>query len=101
MGQITSRQECGATSNGKEPVRPRTGGDYGLVSDEPASVHSRPARPFDRDDAGPLCLLWHNRQLSTPKLVRPSGRDDLAEVAGGAGSEGGGPQEPLHCPPPA
>jgi hypothetical protein len=26
--------------------------------------------------------LWHNRQLSTPKLVRPSGRDDLAEVAG-------------------
>jgi hypothetical protein len=45
---------------GKEPVRPRTGGDYGLVSDEPASVHSRPARPFDSDDAGPLCLLRHH-----------------------------------------
>ena len=50
-----------------------------------ASVHPRPARPSDRDDAGPLCLLRHNRQLSTPKLVRPSGRDDLAEVAVAAG----------------
>ena len=74
-----------ATSNGKEPLRPRAGGDYGLVSGEPASVHPRPARPSDRDDAGPLCLLRHNRQLSTPKLVRPSGRDDLAEVAVAAG----------------
>ena len=36
----------------------------------------------DRDDAGPLCLLRHNGQLSTNKLVRPSGRDDLAEMAG-------------------
>jgi hypothetical protein len=29
---------------------------------------------FDRDDAGPLCLLRHYGQLSTAKLVRPSGR---------------------------
>ena len=75
----------GVTSNGKEPLRPRTGGDYGLVSGEPASVHPRRARPSDRDDAGPRCLLRHNRQLSTWQLVRPSGRDDLAEVAVAAG----------------
>jgi hypothetical protein len=81
---------------GKEPVRPCAGGDHGLVSDEPASIHSRSARPFDRDDAGPLRLLWHNRQLSTPKLVRPSGRDDLAEVAGPAGL-----QEAVLCTPTA
>ena len=34
-----------------------------------------------RDDVDP----GDNRQLSTPKLVRPSGRDDLAEVAVAAG----------------
>ena len=30
---------------------------------------------------GPLCLLRHNGQRSTNKLVRPSGRDDLPEMA--------------------
>jgi hypothetical protein len=30
--------------NGKEPVRPRAGGGYGLVSGKPASIHPRPAR---------------------------------------------------------
>src|SRR5450755_2789806 len=74
---------------------PPPGGGYGLVSGKPASIHPRPARPFDRDDAVSLCLLRHNRQLSTPKLVRPSGRDDLAEMAVAAGSQGSVPQEPV------
>ena len=68
---------------------------------QPASVHPRPARPFDRDDAGPLCLLRHNGQLSTTKLVRPSGREDLAEMAVAAGSQGSVPLEPVHCTPKA
>ena len=97
MGQITSRQECGATSNGKEPLRPRAGGGDGLVSAQPASAYPRPASPFDRDDAGPLCLLRHNWQLSTNRLVRPSGREDLAEMVVAAGSRESAPLEPIHC----
>ena len=85
LGQVAGRQECGAARHGQEPLRPRAGGGDGLVSVQPASADPRPARPSDRDDAGPLCLLRHNRQLSTPKLVRPSGRDNLAEVAVAAG----------------
>src|SRR5262245_52003540 len=46
-------------SNGKETLRPRAGGGHGLVSDQPAQVYSRPARPFGHEDARPLCLLWH------------------------------------------
>jgi hypothetical protein len=35
LGQVAGRQECGAASNGEEPVRPRAGSGYSLVS-----VHS-------------------------------------------------------------
>jgi hypothetical protein len=38
---------------------------------------------------------------STPKLVRPSGRNDLAEMAVAAGSQGSVPQEPVLCTPKA
>ena len=72
-----------------------------MVSGQPASVHPRPARPFDRDDAGPLCLLRHYGQLSTAKLVRPSGREDLAEMVVAAGSRESAPLEPIHCAPKA
>ena len=58
-------------------------------------------RPSDRDDAGPLCLLRHNGQLSTNKLVRLSGREDLAEMAVAAGSQEPAPLEPVHCTPKA
>src|ERR1039458_6776390 len=101
MGQVAGRQECGAASNGKEPLRPSAGGGYDLVPGQPTSVHPRPALPSDRDDAGPLCLLRHNGQLSTNKLVRPSGRDDLAEMAVAAGSQESVPQEPVLCTPTA
>ncbi|MGH8526921.1 MAG: hypothetical protein ACREXY_22750, partial [Gammaproteobacteria bacterium] len=83
------------------PTRPSAGGGDGLVSDQPASVHLGPARPSDRDDAGPLCLLRHNRQLSTIKLVRPSGREDLGEMAVTAGSRKPVLLAPVHCAPKA
>src|SRR3712207_8084047 len=38
-------------------------------------------RSFGRDDAGPLCLLRHRWKWSAIALVRPAGREDLAEVA--------------------
>src|SRR5450759_1013257 len=101
MGKVAGRQECGAASNGKEPLRPSAGGGYDLVPGQPTSVHPRPALPSDRDDAGPLCLLRHNGQLSTNKLVRPSGREDLAEMAVAAGSPEPAPMEPLRCAPKA
>src|ERR1700738_3764560 len=101
MGQVAGRLEFGAASNGKEPLRPSAGGGYGLVSGQPASVHPRPARPFDRDDAGPLCLLRHIGQLSTNKMVRPSGREDLAEMVVAAGSRESAPSEPIRCAPKA
>ena len=63
LGQVAGRQECGAASNGEEPLRPSAGGGDGLVSVQSASADPRPARPSDRDDARPLCLLRHNRQL--------------------------------------
>ena len=69
-GKSQDRQERGAASNGKEPLRPRAGGGHRLVSDQPAPVHPRPARPSVRDDAGPLCLLRHIGQRSTTELVR-------------------------------
>src|SRR5580704_13945586 len=86
---------------GKESLRPSAGGGYGVVSDQPASVHPQPARPFGCDDAGPLCLLRHNWQLSTNTLVRPSGREDLAKVAVAAGSREPAPLEPVHGTPKA
>src|ERR1700738_2711894 len=101
MGQVAGRLEFGAASNGKEPLRPSAGGGYGLVSGQPASVHPRPARPFDRDDAGPLCLLRHIGQFSTNKLVRLSGREDLAEMVVAAGSREPAPLEPIHSAPKA
>src|SRR6202163_4347846 len=99
MGQIAGRQQGGATSDGKEPLRPSAGGGDGLVSVQPASAHPRPARPSDRDDAGPLCLLRHNRQLSTTKLVRLSSREALAEMVVSAGSPAPAPLEPGHRTP--
>src|SRR5215471_15511483 len=59
------------------------------------------APPSDRDDAGPLCLLRHNRQLSTTKLVRLPSREDLAEMAVAAGSREPAPLAPVHCTPQA
>ena len=58
-------------------------------------------RPFDRDDAGPLCLLRHIGQLSTNKLVRLSGREDLAEMVVAAGSQESAPLDPVHSTPKA
>src|SRR5262249_26940900 len=57
--------------------------------------------PSDGDDAGPLCLLRHTRQLSTIKLVRPSGREDLGEMAVTAGSRKPVLLAPVHCAPKA
>jgi len=54
---------------GQEPLRPRAGGGYRLVSVQPASNHPGPARPSDDDDAGPLCLLRHLGQHQTIALV--------------------------------
>src|SRR6516165_3794961 len=79
----------------------RAGGGDGLVSAQPASAYPRPASPFDRDDAGPLCLLRHNWQLSTTTVVRRSGREDLAKVVVAAGSRESAPLEPVHCTPQA
>jgi group II intron reverse transcriptase/maturase len=73
----------------------------GVVSAQPASAYPGPEHPFDRDDAGPLCLLRHNGQLSTTKLVRPSGREDLAEMVVAAGSRESAPLGPIHCAPKA
>jgi retron-type reverse transcriptase len=70
----------------KSRLRPRAGGDYRLVSVQPASNHPRPARPSDDDDAGPLCLLRHLGQHQTIALVRLSGRQDLEEMAVASGS---------------
>ena len=50
------------------------------MSDIPTSVDPRAACPTGCEDAGPLCLLRHNGQLSSYKLVRLSGAEDLAEV---------------------
>src|SRR6516164_9172245 len=99
LGQVAGRQECGAASNGKEPLRPRAGGGDGLVSAQPASAYPRPEHPFDRDDAGPLCLLRHLGQHQTIALVRRSGREDLAQVVVAAGSRESAPLEPIHCAP--
>ena len=60
LGKVAGGQECGAASHGQEPLRPRAGGGDGLVPVQPASADPPPARPSDRDDAGPLCLLRHN-----------------------------------------
>src|SRR6202035_3032269 len=49
----------------------------------------------------PLCLLRHIGQLSTNKLVRPSGREDLAEMVVATGSRESAPLEPIHCAPKA
>src|SRR5437016_399949 len=46
-------------------------------------------------------LLRHNRQLSTIKLVRPSGREDLGEMAVTAGSRKPVLLAPVHCAPKA
>src|SRR5262249_30606721 len=43
--------------------------------------------------------LRHNRQLSTIKLVRPSGREDLGEMAVTAGSREPVLLAPVHCAP--
>src|ERR1700687_4446935 len=51
--------------------------------------------------AGPLCLLRHIGQLSTNKLVRLSGRADLAEMVVAAGSRESAPLEPIHRAPKA
>src|ERR1700687_5360348 len=51
--------------------------------------------------AGPLCLLRHIGQLSTNKLVRLSGRADLAEMVVAAGSREAAPLEPIHRAPKA
>ena len=91
VGQVAGRQECGAASNGQEPLRPRAGGGYRLVSVQPASNHPGPARPSDDDDAGPLCLLRHLGQHQTIALVRLSGRQDLEEMAVASGSSASAP----------
>src|SRR5207253_10156451 len=57
--------------------------------------------PSERDDAGPLCLLRHNGQLSAPTLVRPSGLEDLAEMVVAAGSRETAQLEPFHSTPKA
>src|SRR5262245_40696103 len=64
-----------------------------------SNTSARSMPPSDCDDAGPLCLLRYNRQLSTNKLVRPPGREDLAEMAVSAGSWESAPLEPVHCAP--
>ena len=81
MGQVAERQERGAASNGKESLRPRASGDQQVVPGKPAQADPHAAHPPDCDDAGPLCLLRHIRQLPTVKLVRRCGPEDLAEVA--------------------
>src|SRR5215469_15768394 len=58
-------------------------------------------QPSRRHDAGPLCLLRHNRQLSTTKLVRLPSREDLAEMAVAAGSREPATLAPAHCTPQA
>src|SRR5262249_29140913 len=45
--------------------------------------------------------LRHNRQLSTIKLVRPSGREDLGEMAVTSGSRKPVLLAPVHCAPKA
>src|SRR5437870_1134080 len=90
-----------AGNNVVRQVTAKNRGGDGLVSDQPASVHLGPARPSDRNDAGPLCLLRHNRQLSTIKLVRPSAREDLGEMAVTAGSRKPVLLAPVHCAPKA
>ena len=73
------------------------------MSDTPTSIDPRAACPIGSENAGPLCLLRHNRQLSTTKLVRLSRPKDLAEMVVAAGK----PIEldSIHCsphaPPPA
>ena len=79
------------STNGQEPLRPRAGGGYRLVSVQPASNHPGPARPSDDDDAGPLCLLRHLGQHQTIALVRLSGRQDLEEMAVASGSSASAP----------
>src|ERR1700680_3194666 len=101
MGKVAKGQEPGAASNGEETLRPRAGGGYGLVPEEPTHVHPRPALPSDREDAGPLCLLRHIGELPTTALVRLSGREDLAEMAVAAGSPASVPLGPLPRTPKA
>src|SRR5437016_9038996 len=40
LGQVAGRQDCGATSNGQEPLRSRAGDGDGLVSVQPTSADS-------------------------------------------------------------
>jgi RNA-directed DNA polymerase len=40
LGQVAGRQDCGATSNGQEPLRSRAGNGDGLVSVQPTSADS-------------------------------------------------------------
>jgi hypothetical protein len=39
MSRKERRDIYGLINNGKEPLRPRAGGGYGLVSGKPASIH--------------------------------------------------------------
>src|ERR1700741_227794 len=91
VGQVAGRPECGAASNGQEPLRPRAGGGYRLGAVQPASNHPGPAHPSDDDDAGPLSLLRHLGQHQTIALVRLSGRQDLEEMVVASGSSASAP----------
>src|ERR1700759_2684659 len=65
-----------------------------VVSATPAPTDPQAARPSRRHDAGSLCLLRHWWRESTTALVRPTGREDLAQVALAEGAPRARPVEP-------
>ncbi len=72
----------------RKPVCSRAGIRERLVQVQPASRDRRTASPLESRAAGTLCLLRHLRQQSSAAMVRPSGREDMEEVALPARSTG-------------
>ena len=73
-------------SDGQRPVRAGAGGGKRVVPTQSASILARSACPPVPDDARPLCLLRHIRQLSTHTMVRLPGRGAVEEMAGATAS---------------
>jgi hypothetical protein len=77
VGKVAEGQERGAADNRQKPVCPLGGRSHGLVSDQPASAHKRPARLAVGGPQRALRLLWRHGKHSAATGVLPPSRADL------------------------
>ena len=102
LGKVEEGQERGAASDGQRPLRPRAGGGHGLVPDttgiSPLTDQHAHLTAMMR---GHYAYYGITGNWSTTALVRPSGREDLAEMAVAAGSPKRCSLEPLQRTPQA